>query len=189
MEEQTNFPIIVPLIGRVKKILIIRFSSIGDIVLTSPVPRILKQQFPELEIHYLSKASFKDILLHNPYISQLHWLEKDNKKDIIHTLKSENFNYIIDLQRNHKYLQIIKKDIIKKIKSENFDYIIDFKRNHKSLQIIKALCVPYKRLHKLNIKKWLYVQFKWNLLPNKHIVERYLETANAFHLTNDNIGL
>lgn len=160
MEEQTNFPIIVPLIGRVKKILIIRFSSIGDIVLTSPVPRILKQQFPELEIHYLSKASFKDTLLHNPYISQLHWLEKDNKKDIIHTLKSENFDYIIDLQRNHK-----------------------------SLQIIKALRVPYKRLHKLNIKKWLYVQFKWNLLPNKHIVERYLETANAFHLTNDNIGL
>lgn len=159
-ERNSNFPIIVASIERMKKILIIRFSSIGDIVLTSPVPRILKQQFPELEIHYISKVAFKNTLLHNPYISKLHLLHSDNQKDIINTLKSENFDFIIDLQRNHK-----------------------------SFQILKQLKKPYKRLKKLNIKKWLYVQFKWNLLPEKHIVDRYIETADALGIINDKKGL
>jgi len=41
----------------VKKILVIRFSSIGDIVLTTPVIRCLKKQL-NVEVHYLTKTSF-----------------------------------------------------------------------------------------------------------------------------------
>jgi heptosyltransferase-2 len=58
------------------KILIIRFSSIGDVVLTTPVLRCLKLQVPGVELHYLTKLGFKILLEHNPYIHQIHYLDK-----------------------------------------------------------------------------------------------------------------
>lgn len=64
------------------KVLIIRFSSIGDIVLTTPVVRCLKQQLPDVEVHYLTKASFRSVLAHNPYIDKLHYLEDDINQTI-----------------------------------------------------------------------------------------------------------
>jgi len=56
----------------VPKFLILRFSSIGDIVLTTPVVRALKEQVPEAEVHFLTKRSFEPVLQHNPYIDRLH---------------------------------------------------------------------------------------------------------------------
>ena len=50
------------------KILIVRFSSIGDIVLTTPVVRCLKTQIDNAEIHYATKAQYESILQNNPYI-------------------------------------------------------------------------------------------------------------------------
>ena len=87
-----------------KKILIIRFSSIGDIVLTTPVIRCIKEQKPEIEIHYLTKKSFKGILEYNPYLSKIHTIEKDIK-EIATELKQENFDYVIDLHNNFRSLQ------------------------------------------------------------------------------------
>jgi hypothetical protein len=40
------------------KFLIIRFSSIGDIVLTTPVIRCLRKKYPTATIHYLTKKNF-----------------------------------------------------------------------------------------------------------------------------------
>ena len=54
-----------------KKILIIRFSSIGDIVLTSPVIRCLKLQ-KGFEIHYLTKLEYVILLESNPYIDKVY---------------------------------------------------------------------------------------------------------------------
>ena len=54
-----------------QKILIIRFSSIGDIVLTSPVLRCIKKTFPNCELHYLTKSSYQSILKPNPFIDRL----------------------------------------------------------------------------------------------------------------------
>ena len=53
---------------RVMKFLIIRFSSIGDIVLTTPIIRCLKQQVPDAEVHFLTKESFHPVVEHNPNI-------------------------------------------------------------------------------------------------------------------------
>ena len=53
-----------------KKVLIIRFSSIGDIVLTSPVIRVVKKQW-SAEIHFVTKAAFGSILEANPYIDKV----------------------------------------------------------------------------------------------------------------------
>lgn len=55
------------------KFLVIRFSSIGDIVLTTPVVRCAKNQIPGVEIHFLTKLSMKDLVIGNPNIDHFHF--------------------------------------------------------------------------------------------------------------------
>lgn len=141
------------------KFLIIRFSSIGDIVLTTPVVRCLKKQLITAEVHYLTKAAFRPILAANPYIDKIHCLEAD-LGGLIETLKTEDFDYIIDLHHNLRTLKV-KRGLKKKAFS--FD--------------------------KLNIKKWLYTRFKLNRLPDRHIVDRYMDTISTFGIKNDGAGL
>ncbi|MBU8893666.1 MAG: glycosyltransferase family 9 protein [Bacteroidales bacterium] len=141
------------------KFLIIRFSSIGDIVLTSPVIRILKQQVKSADIHYLTKPQFKSILESNPYVDRVHTLTK-SIKETAQELKYEHFDYIIDLHRNLRTARFKNR---LKIISFSFD--------------------------KLNKEKWLLVNLKINKLPKAHIVDRYLETLKVFDIQNDEKGL
>jgi ADP-heptose:LPS heptosyltransferase len=142
-----------------KKILIIRFSSIGDIVLTTPVIRCLKLQIPDVEIHYLTKRSFKSILENNPYISKVHAIETD------------------------------VKEIISELKKENFDQIIDLHNNLRSFEVKVKLMKPASTFKKMNIQKWRIVKFKKRDLFLRHVVERYLEAAEYLGIKNDNQGL
>lgn len=141
------------------KFLIIRFSSIGDIVLTTPVVRCLKTQVEGAEVHFLTKKAFTPVLAHNPYIDKLHVLQ-DSLNQTIDALKQEEFDYIIDLHHNLRTL-IVKN----KLKKLSFSF------------------------NKLNIEKWLMVTFKINRLPEKHIVDRYFETVKLFDVENDGKGL
>lgn len=142
-----------------KKILIIRFSSIGDIVLTTPVVRCLKKQL-NVELHYLTKSSFGGILNNNPYLDKVHTIDKE-----------------------------ISKELIQELKGENFDFVVDLHNNLRTLRIKKALKVQSKSFPKLNIQKWLLVNLKINKMPNVHIVDRYLETVIHLGVKNDNEGL
>ena len=141
------------------KFLIIRFSSIGDIVLTSPVIRCLKNQVKNAEIHFVTKQSFECILNSNPNIKKVHVFD-ENLVEIFHELKEEKFDYIIDLHHNFRSGQIKRR--------------------------IKA---PAFSVNKLNLKKMLLIQFKINRLPKKHIVDRYLETLSFLNVKNDGQGL
>ena len=80
------------------KILVVRFSSIGDIVLTTPVLRCLKLQLGA-EVHFITKSQYKDILTNNIYIDKVHTVE-NSVRDIIGKLKEEQYNYIVDLHNN-----------------------------------------------------------------------------------------
>jgi len=142
------------------KILIIRFSSIGDIVLTTPVIRCLRKKYPDAAIHYLTKKSFKNIIESNPYVDKVHLLNNDFDT-MMHELKEENFDYIIDLHHNLRTLRI--------------------KRQFKN--------TPSYSFNKLNVEKWVYTNFKWNILPKIHIVERYLATVAALGIEDDGLGL
>lgn len=137
------------------KVLIVRFSSIGDVVLTTPVVRCLKKQNPSVEIHYLTKKSFLPILKDNPYIDKLFTIEK-SIKEIIDELKKENYHWVIDLHKNIR-----------------------------TLSLKKALGVPSKSFPKLNIEKWLLVNFKIDKMKNQHIVDRYFETVSHLGIKND----
>lgn len=86
------------------KVLIIRFSSIGDIVLTTPVVRCLKQQL-NCELHYLTKRSHASILDPNPYLNRVWTIEK-KVGEVKAQLKLEGFDYIIDLHNNIRSRQV-----------------------------------------------------------------------------------
>jgi len=141
------------------KFLILRFSSIGDIVLTTPVIRCLKKQYPNAEVHYFTKKKFSFLLEDNPYVDKL-WLLKEKNSSLISILKSENFDYVIDLHNNLR-----------------------------TLKIKLMLGKPSFSFEKLNVQKFLLTNFKINNLPPVHIVDRYLATLNKFGVENDNLGL
>jgi ADP-heptose:LPS heptosyltransferase len=86
------------------KILVIRFSSIGDIVLTTPVVRCLKQQL-RAEVHFLTKRSFEKIVQSNPHIDRVFSIEK-KISEVIRALKAENYDCIVDLHGNLRTLQV-----------------------------------------------------------------------------------
>ena len=98
------------------KILILRFSSIGDIVLTSPVVRCLKKQ-TGAEIHFLTKKQFAAVVEPNPFIDRVFTFEKSPLEVVTH-LKSMNYDVIIDLHHNFRSLRL--KQVLGK-KSHAFD--------------------------------------------------------------------
>jgi ADP-heptose:LPS heptosyltransferase len=57
------------------------------------------------------------------------------------------------------------------------------------MKVKDALKVKSNSFDKLNMKKWIYTSFKWNMLPDIHIVDRYMETIAAFGVQNDGAGL
>jgi ADP-heptose:LPS heptosyltransferase len=87
------------------KILVVRFSSIGDIVLTTPVVRMLKKQL-NAEVHFLTKSIYVSLLKNNPYIDSVYQIEQ-SINEVIADLKKENYDYIIDLHNNLR-TQILK---------------------------------------------------------------------------------
>ncbi|MFH2142356.1 MAG: glycosyltransferase family 9 protein [Bacteroidota bacterium] len=142
------------------KFLIIRFSSIGDIVLTTPVIRCLKEQVVDSEIHFLTKRQYVEILHDNPYVHKVHVL-------------SEDF-----------------PELLKELKFEKFDYIIDLHNNIRSKRVQHSLKLISFTVNKINFQKYMAVRFKQiHKLPPVNIVNRYLNTVKAFDVINDEKGL
>jgi ADP-heptose:LPS heptosyltransferase len=141
------------------KFLIVRFSSIGDIVLTSPVIRCLKQQVKDAEVHFLTRKSFASVIEHNPFIDKKIYLDGELAA-LIPELKNENYDFVIDLHHNLRTFSLKSK-----LGKKSFSF------------------------NKLNIEKWLLVNFKINILPEAHIVDRYMETVKPLGVVNDGKGL
>jgi ADP-heptose:LPS heptosyltransferase len=142
-----------------KKILIIRFSSIGDIVLASPVFRCVKKQVPDVAVHFLSNINCKRATEHNPYIDHFfyfdHFLEKT----------------------------------IELLQEEKYDHIVDLENNVTSKAISKALKVKTYSIDDLSLKKTLFTKCKINFLPSKHITQRFLDLVSPLQVKDDGNGL
>ncbi len=87
------------------KILVVRFSSIGDIVLTTPVVRMLKKQL-NAQVHFLTKSAYVSLLKNNPYIDSVYQIDA-SINEVIGDLQKENYDYVIDLHNNLR-TQILK---------------------------------------------------------------------------------
>ena len=140
------------------KVLIIRLSSIGDIVLTSPVVRSVKNQ-TNATIHYLTKLKYIDIVKNNPNIEKVFSLGQ-----ILDQFQFSDYDLIIDLQNIFKSI-FLSMFLKKKIQTKFISY------------------------NKKNIKKWVLINFRKDLLNNEHIVNRYFNRLKKYNITNDNQGL
>lgn len=142
-----------------RKILLLRFSSIGDIVLTTPVVRALKQQLGA-EVHFLTKKAYAPVLRHNPYIDRL-WLMERDVAELIPQLRAEHFDHIVDLHHN-------------------------LRTRHVQLGLFP---ISVSTFDKLNFRKWLLTTLKIDRMPDLHIVDRYLAAAEPLGVRNDGAGL
>ncbi|PHI19412.1 glycosyl transferase [Lewinellaceae bacterium SD302] len=142
-----------------QKVLIVRFSSIGDIVLTSPVVRCLSEQ-TGAEVHFLTKAGFAGIVEPNPHITKVWTIEK-HVTEIISELRQEGFTQVIDLHRNLRT---------------------------RTLALLHWQ-PKYYRFNKLNWAKYLLTRWKVDRMPDLHIVDRYLDTVRPLGVINDGKGL
>ena len=142
-----------------KKILLIRFSSIGDIVLTTPIVRCIKQQLPEVELHVLTKSSYRSIYAANP-----------------------NIDKVFELQGN-------MKELISQLRKERYDFVVDLHKNWRSLRVRMALHCPSSSFPKLDFRKFLYTKLKIGKLPRIHIVDRYFRAVKKLGVRNDGRGL
>lgn len=140
-------------------VLIIRFSSIGDVVLTTPVVRCIKQQFPDSKIHFAVKSSFASVIEDNPFIEQIHRLG-DDWDEFIKSFEGLEFDWVVDLHKNPRSWRL--------------------KRHFKGCQ--------HFSFDKKNFEKWLLVNFKINRLPTEHLVDRYFKGLSDSGITNDHLG-
>jgi len=82
------------------RILVIRLSSLGDILLTTPVLRVLREHCPAARIDFLTKAVYQDVLRANPCVDRLLLLEpQQGLKETLHRLRQTRYDIVVDLQR------------------------------------------------------------------------------------------
>ncbi len=144
-----------------KKILVIRFSSLGDVLLTSPLLRSLKRKFPEAKIDFLVKENYVDAVRFNPNISEVLIFKKEEEKVIARKLKERRYDSVIDLQNNIRSKRIREK--------------------------LGARAFVFK---KPTLKKLLLVKFKINLLrPIMPIPERYVRSVEELEPDEEGLEL
>jgi ADP-heptose:LPS heptosyltransferase len=143
-----------------RKILIIRFSSIGDIILITPLLRCLANQLPDAELQLVTRARFAAVVNTNPHLKKTHSFDKE------------------------------VSEVYEALKAENFDLVIDLHHNLRSLRLKRTLSKPSFSFNKLNWRKFFAVYFKWReLLPPVHIVTRYFGAAKSLGVKEDHQGL
>ncbi|MFT7121314.1 MAG: ADP-heptose:LPS heptosyltransferase [Neolewinella sp.] len=162
------------------KVLIIRFSSIGDIVLTTPVIRCIKEQ-TGATVHFLTKAGFAGLLSANPHVDRL-WTIKKDISEVSTGLIAEGYDHVIDLHANLRTLELRAR-----LSSNNLLHLHLGCARHK-----RQLRWPRPQWHafnKLNLEKYLLVNLGVDRMPDVHIVDRYLATAAPLGIKNDDKGL
>ena len=149
------------------KILVIRLSSLGDVLLTSPVVRCLKQQMAGVELWFLTKPGCAPLLSENPYIDHVVELTPDLSETVA-KLCDVGFDYVIDLHNNHRSRAV--RRALGKLRIENG----------------KLKIFVYK---KENIHKFLYVITKHDFMSGRHVVDRYFKAVEPLAVYNDDKGL
>lgn len=133
-----------------KRILIIRLSSLGDIILTTPLIRAVKEIYPDSQLDYCTKADYSDIIRHNKQVNNI--IEADTKL---------TFSSLKSLKDN--------------IKKNKYDLIIDAHNKLNTFYLRLFLSGEKLKLKKYSIRKFLLVNFKINLMKNlPPIANRYI---------------
>lgn len=124
------------------KILVIRLSSIGDVILTTPVLKAFKEKYPEAVIDFLVLDKFKDSIEGVPFVDNVILFNKErndglrNMEKFGKELKKNGYDYIFDL-----HSKIRSKVISKNIGVKTFTYR---KRSWWKTLLVKMKLIKYK---------------------------------------------
>ncbi|NNG27950.1 MAG: glycosyltransferase family 9 protein, partial [Ignavibacteriaceae bacterium] len=148
-------------LGKVKKILVIRLSSLGDILLTTPLLRSIKKMYPNISIEFMLREEYEDLLINNPNVDKI--FKYDESK-------------------------LGKQILVNSIIAQNYELVIDLQNNLRSREFTRILKCPIFKFKKRHLDKFLFVYFKINKLKEApSIPVRY---ANAFDMVKlDGNGL
>ena len=142
------------------RILILRLSSIGDILLTTPFIQQVRKRFSNAHITYVVKREFSELLKHNPQINELISFDSAfgiaGLLELAKTLKQKKFDIIFDLHNNlrtNRLTSVFKSKKISKIRKSKIkrSFLVNFKIN----LFKEIITAPQKYLHvgqKYNIK-------------------------------------
>lgn len=146
----------------IRKILLIRFSSLGDTLLCTPIARCLKEK-GGYEVHFLTKEASASLLVKNPHIDKVHILE-DPFSFTISDLKAEKFDFVVDLHKNLRSLRV-----------------------RAALQMLFCRAESYP---KLTFRRFLRIKLHCKkAMPKSHVVDRYFEAVRHLGIDNDEKGL
>lgn len=155
------------MVDTIHKTLIIRFSSVGDIVLSSLLLRVLRKRFPDSHIDFLTKPEYAALVRNNPHISRVIEFQGNGGMSELGTLRSA-------LMRT------------------GYDLVLDIHGSVRS----RFVCAGFplvRRVRKRKIARFLLVNAKWDVYEwyggAPSIAERYLETAAEWGVVNDGEGL
>lgn len=152
-----------PNLNSVKRLLIIRLSSLGDILLTTPFIRTVKTLYPSIEIDFILRSEYKDLLINNPHITKLILFNRD-----------ENLN----------------KELYESISEANYDLVVDLQNNFRSRKLRAKSNARFVKFNKRNFDKFLLVKFKINRFKDQSsIPERYAQTIGDFKLDENGLDL
>lgn len=150
-------------IQKTNRLLIIRLSSLGDILLTTPLIRSIKKKYPGILIDFILREEYSDLLKLNPYINEIILYKKNREEN---------------------------RQIFNKISGINYDLVIDLQNNFRSAEILRKLKSEKVRFNKRTFDKLLLVKFKINRLKYAPpIPVRYSETLGSFKLDDESLDL
>ncbi len=147
---------------KIQSILIVRLSSIGDIILTTPLVRALSHAFPGARIDYVLKKEYYSLIRHHPAVSRVYGLDT-----------SQGMSGLWQL--------------IKEIRGQRYDLILDLHVNPRSI-LIRELGRPLIHRHysKLTLKRQMLRLFNINLLKNaRPVLERYFSALDGMGIRYD----
>lgn len=141
------------------KILLIRLSSAGDIILTSPLLKLIKEREPASEIHFVVKSSYSDLIRHNPNIGAIHLVQEhanfDELKALRRKLLREKFDLTLDLQNNFRsiYLRKGTSKRIKVVRKEIFKRALLVKIKLNFFSAIRPVALKYAQVYDRTIRQ------------------------------------
>ena len=150
-------------LSKTNKILIIRLSSLGDILLTTSFIRSIKTQFPHIKIDMLIREEYEDVIKLNPYIDKKILFKKDYKSNV---------------------------GLIDQLRNNNYELVIDLQNNLRSKKVTSSLKVNSVKFDKRSFDKFLLVNFKINKLKEaSQIPVRYSNTIQKIKLDEHGLDL
>ena len=158
----------------VNNILVIKLRHIGDVLLTAPVIRALKETFPDASVSALVNSGTEDALAGNPLINELITFERK----------------MIDLSAARRYLKEIQ--FIKKIRAKNFDMTVDLTGGDRAAILSCASGAGYRlgwKSGKGFIGKKYFHTHPVRPRGGRHMVLQNLEIVSRYGINTDNLSV